>query len=57
MLQSDPVTNHRQESASYDHWEEVYRKDFNNHKRNRHEEQQPAGECMVSNNVQFVQGL
>ena len=57
MFQSDTATNHKQESASYDGWQEVSKKDFNEYKRNRHEEQQPADECTVSNNVQFVQGL
>lgn len=63
MLQSDPVTNHRQESASYDHWEEVYKKDFNKHERNRHGSQQmnawfqimfslsKACETLISNKV------
>lgn len=56
-LQSDPVTNHKQESASYEHWEEVYRKDFNNQERSRQEEQQAAEGCSAPNNVQFALGL
>lgn len=57
MLQSDTAANHKQKSTSYDHWQDVLKKDFNEHKRNKHKEQQPAAECMVSKNVQFVQGL
>jgi len=56
-LQSDTATNHKQESTSNDHWQEVSKKDFSEHKRNGHKEQQPADECMVSNHVEFAQGL